>query len=75
MAAQLLGDSSVQPRWSLARYEHVDNAVQLYGLSTLDPLAIAISAAGVLAALALVSAYLPAARAARVDPLRALRHD
>jgi ABC-type antimicrobial peptide transport system permease subunit len=33
------------------------------------------AAVGILAAVALAAAYFPAARAARVDPLRALRHE
>lgn len=49
-------------------------AAQLYGLSAMDPLTIA-AAVGILAAVALAAAYFPAARAARVDPLRALRHE
>jgi len=49
-------------------------ATQLYGLSALDPLTIA-AAAGILAAVALVAGYIPAARASRVNPVKALRRD
>ncbi|MGH9392640.1 MAG: FtsX-like permease family protein, partial [Terriglobales bacterium] len=46
----------------------------LYGISPLDPLAYA-AAAALLIAVALASAFLPARRAARVDPIIALRCD
>jgi predicted permease len=49
-------------------------ASKLYGLSALDPLTIA-AAVMILAAVALVAGYLPAARAARVNPVTALRHE
>lgn len=35
MAAQLYGLSAAVPRWSVAQYEHVDNAMQLYGISAM----------------------------------------
>jgi predicted permease len=47
---------------------------QLYGLSTLDP-ATMIAAIAILATVALVAGYIPAARAARVNPTQALRHE
>ncbi len=45
---------------------------QLYGLSPLDPATLA-AATGVLAGAAVVACWLPARRAARTDPMRALR--
>jgi predicted permease len=47
-------------------------ASQLYGVSFWDPLALAV-AAGALAACALVAALIPAARAAAISPMNALR--
>jgi len=44
----------------------------LFGLDEYDPVSVAL-AAMVLAAVALGAAYLPARRASRVDPMRALR--
>ena len=49
-------------------------ASRLYGLSALDPATIAV-ALGILGAVALAAGYIPAARAARVSPLAALRHE
>lgn len=46
----------------------------LYGLSPTDAMTFA-AAAAVICAVAVSASYLPARRAARVDPLRALRHD
>jgi len=46
----------------------------LYGISPLDPVAYG-AAAALLVLVALASAYVPARRAARVDPMRALRCD
>ncbi|HET9167443.1 MAG TPA: ABC transporter permease [Candidatus Angelobacter sp.] len=47
---------------------------RLYGLSTLDPLTI-LSAIGLFAVVAAIAALVPAARAARVNPITALRHE
>ena len=46
----------------------------LFGLSTTDPVTL-MGAAGVMFAMGLLAGYLPARRAARVDPLSALRCD
>lgn len=73
LASQLYGISSTGPRWSMARYEQVENAAQLYGLSAMDPVTIALGMA-TLCVIGLLAAYLPAARAARIDPVRALRN-
>ncbi len=47
---------------------------QLYGIEPNDPATIA-AAAAALAIIALLAAYLPARRATRIDPMRALRFD
>jgi ABC-type antimicrobial peptide transport system permease subunit len=47
---------------------------RLYGLGVLDPVAV-LSAVGILSMVALVAGYIPAARAARVSPTQALRHE
>jgi ABC-type lipoprotein release transport system permease subunit len=49
-------------------------ASQLYGVSPWDPRVLA-AVALVLGAAALMAALVPARRAARVDPMRALRMD
>jgi len=49
-------------------------ANRLYGLSAADPSTIA-AALGILAVTALIASYIPAARAARVSPVVALRHE
>jgi hypothetical protein len=74
LAAQLYAFHAVGPRWSLARYEHVDSAIQLYGLGAMDPVTIGV-AIGVLSGLVLLAACLPAAQAARMDPVHALRDE
>jgi predicted permease len=47
---------------------------QLYGISASDPLTV-IAAATILAAVALLAGYIPALRATRVNPTRALRYE
>jgi predicted permease len=49
-------------------------ASRLYGLSTMDPVTLA-AAIGILGVVALLAGYTPAARAARVNPTQALRHE
>jgi predicted permease len=74
LTAQLYGVNVTGPRWSLARYEQVDSATQLYGIGAMDLLTIA-GTICILVAIALIAAYMPAARAAQVDPASALRHE
>jgi predicted permease len=47
---------------------------KLYGLGALDPMAITVAVV-ILGAVALVAGYIPAARASRVNPTQALRHE
>jgi ABC-type antimicrobial peptide transport system permease subunit len=47
---------------------------QLYGLTPNDPLTI-FAATAVLIAAAALAGYIPAVRASRVDPIRALRYE
>ncbi len=47
---------------------------QLHGVSPHDPSTLAATAVGI-GAVALLAAYLPAARASRVDPVASLRQD
>jgi ABC-type antimicrobial peptide transport system permease subunit len=49
-------------------------ASQLYALSRFDPASFMFSAV-LLSVVALVAGYIPAQRAARVDPVHALRHE
>jgi ABC-type antimicrobial peptide transport system permease subunit len=49
-------------------------ASQLYGVGANDPVTITFAMFG-LGAIAAVSGYLPARRATRVDPIRALRYE
>lgn len=74
LAAQLYGVNATGPRWSLARYEHVDSATQLYGIGAMDMSTIAVTMC-ILVSSALIAAYIPAARAAQVDPASALRQE
>jgi ABC-type antimicrobial peptide transport system permease subunit len=46
----------------------------LYGLRPTDPITMA-SAATLLVAIALAASWIPARRAARIDPMHALRHE
>jgi ABC-type antimicrobial peptide transport system permease subunit len=49
-------------------------AARLYGLSAMDPLTIG-AALGILSVVAIAASYIPAVRAARVNPVAALRHE
>ena len=74
LAAQLYGVNASGPRWSLANYEHVDSATQLYGISAMDLPTLSVTIC-ILVASAFIAAYIPAARAAQVDPGSALRQE
>jgi ABC-type lipoprotein release transport system permease subunit len=71
---QLDGVHSSGPRWSLARYEHVESATQLYGIGAMDLPTILVTIC-ILAASALMAAYIPAVRAAGVDPASVMREE
>ncbi|HET7220922.1 MAG TPA: ABC transporter permease [Vicinamibacterales bacterium] len=60
--------------WIAGRLAGSQLAGLLYGVSATDPVAL-VSAALLLSAISAIAAYLPAARAARVDPMIALRKD
>src|SRR5581483_6949865 len=74
LAAQLYGVNPSGPRWSMARYEHVDSATQLYGIGAMDLPTIALTI-GILLGIGLIAAWIPAARAAQIDPASALRQE
>lgn len=74
LATQLYGATAMGARWSLAQYEHVDSATQLYGIGVMDILTIAVTIC-MLIAIALIAAWIPAARAARVELANALHHE
>jgi len=54
--------------WGLSRYVKS----QLYGIAPTDIVTMALATLGI-AAIALLSGYMPALRATRIDPMRALR--
>ena len=56
--------------WALARL----SGRLLYGIAPTDPVSFLLSSAGLLG-LTLAASYIPARRAARIDPIRALRAD
>ena len=47
---------------------------QLYGIQPRDP-AIAVGMIGLLATVSILAGLIPARRASRIDPIRALRHE
>ncbi len=58
----------------MARLTSLFGVVALYGVSPYDPLAF-LAAAGMLSACAFIAGFIPARRAASIDPMRALRMD
>jgi predicted permease len=72
LASQLYGFASAEPRWSLAQYQHVESATQLYGLRAMDLPTLGVAVC-ILCVAGFIAAYVPAERAARVDPISALR--
>lgn len=72
LASQLYEFASAGPRWSLAQYQHVESATQLYGLRAMDLPTLGVAVC-ILCMAGLIAAYVPAERAARVNPMHALR--
>lgn len=71
LAMQWAGLANSGGRWSLTRYQQVDDATRLFGVQVLDPLTIAATIA-VLAGVALAATLAPAVQAAHTHPLEAL---
>jgi ABC-type lipoprotein release transport system permease subunit len=50
------------------------SASMLYGVSPVDPVSIVVTVA-LLGAASILASYIPARRAAKIDPMNALRHE